>query len=409
MEEGGSAFLYEEPIPAGTDLNAFKVNVEAATGGRVEVDIARGVLRARGALNDYDRTSMLLAMPKAAANAVDALVHKSRGARLKVVEPGAEPIRFAVPRLAVRSFNGLQLFDRAHFLDIPWKLEEDDAAPILDYFTRPTLAADEAHVDVSVAGEVSIDFVTDLHEQLALALQERGWTRNVLVNWLDRRLPFSSRRDITRVSSTLFIAKALDVIDAKFSLGVVGLARAKFRLLEALVKVVAKHRDAREATAFERALFPQSGLEFETSSDLELVFDDTRYAYNQPYKGGTDFKKHLFRVVGDLEASGEEFECAVYLERHGDVKTWVRNTSRQPHSFWLQTSSDKFYPDFLALLNDGRVLVVEYKGAPYFTNDDSKEKRLVGELWADRSAGKGLFLMIENKEFSRIDRATDNN
>lgn len=258
---------------------------------------------------------------------------------------------------------------------------------------------------MSAAGQITLAFVTDLHEQLTLAMQERGWTRNALVNWLDRRLPFSARRDITRVSSTLFIAKALETIDAKTGLGVEGLARAKFRLVEALVKVIAKHRDTREATAFQRALIPQSGLEFETSSVLDLVFEESRYAYNQPYKGGTDFKKHLFRVVGDLEPTGEEYECAVHLERSPAVKNWVRNTSRQPHSFWLQTSSDKFYPDFVAQTHDGRSLVVEYKGAPYFSNDDSKEKRLIGDLWADRSAGKGVFLMIENREFSRIDRA----
>ncbi len=404
MEDGGSSFIFEEPLPERTDADTFKANVEGATGGRVEVDVANGVLRARGALTDYDRTAMLLAMP-GAEKAVEALVHKSRGARLKAVDDDAAVIRFAVPRLGVRSAAGLQLFDRAHFLDIPWKLEEADPAPILDYFEPPKRAADEAHVDVDTAGTITLAFVTDLHEQLALALQERGWTKSALVNWLDRRLPFSSRRDITRVSSTLFIAKALDAVECKTGLGIEGLARAKFRLVEALVKVIAKHRDTREATAFERALFPQSGLDFETSSDLELVFDESRYGYNQPYKGGTDFKKHLFRVIGDMEASGEEYECAVYLERHKKVKAWVRNTSRQPHSFWLQTSSDKFYPDFLALLNDGRVLVVEYKGAHLATTDDSKEKGLIGELWADRPAGKGLFLMIENKEFARIDRA----
>jgi type III restriction enzyme len=404
MEDGGSAFVYEEPLPAGADVDSFRANVEGATGGRVEVDIKSGVLRARGALTDYDRTALLLAMP-GAEKAVEALVHKSRGARLKAVDNEAAPIRFAVPRLGVRSAAGLQLFDRAHFLDIPWKLEEADPAPIFDYFEPPKRAADEAHVDVDTGGKITLAFVTDLHEQLALALQERGWTKNALVNWLDRRLPFSSRRDITRVSSTLFIAKALDAIEAKAGLGIEGLARAKFRLVEALVKVIAKHRDTREATAFERALFPQSGLDFETSADLELVFDESRYGYNQPYKGGTDFKNHLFRVIGDLEPSGEEYECAVYLERHKGVKAWVRNTSRQPHSFWLQTSSDKFYPDFLALLHDGRVLVVEYKGAHIATTNDSKEKRLVGELWADRSKGKGLFLMIESREFNRIDRA----
>ncbi len=197
-----------------------------------------------------------------------------------------------MPRLGVRSTSGLQLFDRAHFLDIPWKLEDADPAPILDYFEPPKRAADEAHVDVDTAGAITLAFVNDLHEQLSLALQERGWTKNALVNWLDRRIPYSARRDITRVSSTLFIAKALDAVETKSGLAIEGLARAKFRLVEALVKTIARHRDAREASAFERALFPQSGLEFETSADLELVFDESRYGYNQPYKGTTVFEKH---------------------------------------------------------------------------------------------------------------------
>jgi type III restriction enzyme len=400
-----AAFVVDEPIPAGVDAAAFKQNVENSTGGRVEVDVEGGRLRARGALTDYDRTAMKLAMPEAAAGAADALVHKSRGARLKPVEPAQTPIRFAVPRLGVRRGDGWQLFDRGHFLDIPWKLEESDATAVLDFFATPKPAGDEAHLDVSTAGQVTVQFVTDLHEQLTLALAERGWTKPALVNWLDRRLPHGSRRDITRVSSTLFIAKALDAIEHHAGLGLEGLARAKFRLVEALIKVIARHRDKREAAAFERALLPQSGLEFETGADLELVFDERRYGYRQPYKGGTDFKKHLFRVIGDLDSSGEEYECAVYLERLGAVKAWVRNTSQQPGSFWLQTASDKFYPDFVALLIDGRVLVVEYKGEFLATADDAKEKRLIGEFWADRSKGRALFLMIENREFSRIDRA----
>lgn len=405
LGEDRSAYEVDEPIPPEVDAAAFKLNVEKATGGRVEVDLETGRLKARGALSDYDKTAMLLAIPQAAAKAVEALVHKSRGARLKPVDEAQTQIRFAVPQLAVRRANGLQLFDRAHFLDIPWKLEEHDAALILDFFAAPKPTGDEAHVDIDSVGQVTVQFVTDLHQQLALALAERGWTKSALINWLDRRLPFSSRRDITRTSSTLFISKALDVIDGKASLGLEGLARAKFRLVESLVRVIAKYRDAREATAFERALFPQSGLDFETSSDLELVFDESRYGYRQPYRGGTTFKKHLFRVIGDLEASGEEYECAVYLERHSEIKAWIRNTSQQPHSFWLQTSSDKFYPDFVALLNDGRILVVEYKGSFLATADDAKEKRQIGDLWADRSGGRCLFLMIENKEFTRIDRA----
>lgn len=405
MEPGGAAYLHEEAVPFELDYQAFEKNVHTLTGGRVEFDAEKQVIRARGALTDYDKTALLLALPDAAANMIEALVHKSRGARLKSVEADKEQVRFAVPRLTVKTAHGLQLFDRGHFLDIPWKLENDDPAQIMDFFVPPKQARDEAHVDVDQTGHVNVQFVTDLHEQLMLNLQERGWTKNALVNWLDRRLPFTARRDITRVSSTLFIAKALDHISSQTGMSLEALARAKFRLVEALVKVIAKHRDGRQAQAFQMALIPQSGLDFKTSADVELVFEESRYAYREPYKGRTDFKKHLFRVIGDLEPSGEEHECAVYLERMPEVKAWVRNTSQQPNSFWLQTATDKFYPDFVALLSDGRYLVIEYKGSHIASGDDAKEKRLIGELWADRSGGSCLFLMIENKEFSRIDAA----
>lgn len=56
------------------------------------------------------------------------------------------------------------------------------------------------------------------------------------------------------------------------------------------------------------------------------------------------------------------------------MRRWVRNVEGQPSSFWLQTSSDEFQPDFLAELMDGRMLVVEYKGEDRWSNDDSKER-----------------------------------
>jgi len=74
LEEGGLAFVSEEPLPQGIDASAFKANIENATGGRVEVDIYKGTIRARGALTDYDRTAMLLAMPETAATVVETLV-----------------------------------------------------------------------------------------------------------------------------------------------------------------------------------------------------------------------------------------------------------------------------------------------------------------------------------------------
>ena len=49
-------------------------------------------------------------------------------------------------------------------------------------------------------------------------------------------------------------------------------------------------------------------------------------------------------------------------------------------------------------MNDGRILVVEYKGKPYETNVDSKEKMNIGELWETKSKGKGLFLFAVKQD-----------
>ncbi|HEY9172376.1 MAG TPA: hypothetical protein VI136_08845 [Verrucomicrobiae bacterium] len=97
-----------------------------------------------------------------------------------------------------------------------------------------------------------------------------------------------------------------------------------------------------------------------------------------------------------MKTDGEEFDCAVFLDGLPEVKFWVRNLSgpgRETTSFWLQTSTDKFYPDFVCLLTDGRILVVEYKNATDWSNDDNKEKRALGELWAERSSGACVFHM----------------
>ncbi|HFT1754925.1 TPA: hypothetical protein RG819_002347, partial [Mannheimia haemolytica] len=52
-----------------------------------------------------------------------------------------------------------------------------------------------------------------------------------------------------------------------------------------------------------------------------------------------------------------------------------------------------FYPDFIVELIDGRILIVEYKGEQLKSNEDSKEKALIGNLWEKLSQGKGLFIM----------------
>ncbi|MFZ3034782.1 MAG: hypothetical protein WA138_12310, partial [Parvibaculum sp.] len=86
----------------------------------------------------------------------------------------------------------------------------------------------------------------------------------------------------------------------------------------------------------------------------------------------------------------------------------IRNADRTPNAFWLQGPHHKFYPDFICLLKDGRYAAIEYKGGDRITNEDSKDKMLVGKFWADASSGKCLFVMPTRRNFAEIDQLFGN-
>jgi type III restriction enzyme len=148
-----------------------------------------------------------------------------------------------------------------------------------------------------------------------------------------------------------------------------------------------------------RSLIPFCQTPLEVHPEICFTYPRDAYPYNTLYRGAYPFKKHYYTQVGDLEDRGEEYNCAVFLDNLPEVKYWVRNLERRPnHSFWLQTSTDRFYPDFVCMLNDGRYLVVEYKGEDRWSNDDSKEKRIIGEVWVKRSNGNCFFVMPKGKD-----------
>lgn len=149
--------------------------------------------------------------------------------------------------------------------------------------------------------------------------------------------------------------------------------------------------------ARQAALFDDGGLP--TFDPKRVVrFDHTVYrnVATQP-TGAVRLNRHLLgadRVpLIDGNFGGEEFQCAVALDSLEEVEVWVRNVAKHPDSFWLPRLAHRFYPDFVARLNDGRIFLVEYKGAHLVGAPEAKEKRILGDLWA-RTTG-GVFIMVQ--------------
>jgi len=64
-------------------------------------------------------------------------------------------------------------------------------------------------------------------------------------------------------------------------------------------------------------------------------------------------------------------------------------------AFWLPTTTGRTYPDFVAKLTNGRLLVVEYKGGHLLA--DATAKNAIGALWQGASEGRGVYAMVERE------------
>jgi type III restriction enzyme len=364
---------------------------------RVTFDPTTRTLSYKGPMTRESRNILHLgfaAVPKV-GNTIDRLYAKSNNFQTSAADDDNKP-PFIVPMLAFRKQGELQLFSQEHFLDLPWRLDECDPTLINQRFS----VADTSQggtIDVSDKGQVEIAFVRQVQGQLAGVIQEPTWTLPRLANWIDVGIVHP---DITKPSAIIFITRAIEALIAS-GLPLDVLARNKYDLRKALASLIRDLRSEREASRYS-ALFATNAADFAVSADLSIIFDEQTYAPNQPYAGATRFNKHYTHLVGDLGSSGEEFDCAVHIDRHPKVSYWIRNIERKKSSFWLQLPDAKFYPDFVVMLEDGRILVIEYKGGHLFEGE--ADKRRIGAVWAEASGGRCLFCMPTNRDFALIDR-----
>ena len=174
------------------------------------------------------------------------------------------------------------------------------------------------------------------------------------------------------------------------------LARHQYPLVQRLALRIAELRDQAGRSAFQQLVL-DGGWTLEAGPEHAFRFDPAVYPVpgHQRYRGKFQFSKHFYPVLACLDDGGEEWRCAMALDEQPAVRHWVRNLDSDPVAgIWLPTSGGRFYPDFVAELMDGRVLVAEYKGAQIRHMPKELEKAQVGRLWAQRSGGRAVFAMV---------------
>lgn len=316
--------------------------------------------------------------------------------------PSEKKIPFMVPVLSIKQGSLFEQFEETHFLDHPWALAKCDALLSEEEYSAKRPDAQSGEIDITENGKVAARFVSKLQSQMDLFASDINWSVASLVHWLDRNIPHI---DIPPEDTGIFLTRLVHTLIEQRGMSLEQLVFDKYRLKRVAEKKINQYRQDTRHMVYQSLLFGEKA-EVTVTPDICFSFadDPRKYVYSKTYRGRYEFKKHYYPEIGDLEAQGEEFECAQSIDQLEEVEFWVRNPVRRPgHSFWLQTSTDKFYPDFVCMLKDGRVLVVEYKGG-YLWNEDSKEKKALGELWAERSGGACLFVMPTDKDYAAVQR-----
>ncbi len=360
-------------------------------------------IQVSGIISNEIEKKLVKALPKEQKNEIITRIGVHNANVRKMQSPSEKGEVLKVPQLCVWINGELELAEKEILLDAnDWNL--------LDYPTK--FSANEFQLsdngktyEIDLSGDRLTERLVGEIDQLNLDLIDTGWTANQLTSWLNKKM---QQPDINWEILLEYLRRVIASFEEVNKMSLSTLVRARYLLAKFLSNKINQFRIEAYNKGYQQTLFaPQARVE--VSFNYNVIFDKNVYAQKNAYNGSYQFRKHLYSLIGDLKSTGEEYECAKAIDENKDIKYWVRNVDRQPNSFWLPTSGYKFYPDFIAELNDGRILIIEYKGKDRDTNDDSKEKDNIGKLWEEKSGGKGLFLMaVKKPDMPSIDKQIEN-
>jgi len=319
----------------------------------------------------------------------------------KTASPQKQGKVFSVPQLLIDFDGEFRVFDEEVLLPADWNLASCNKTLSDEEFPTKVDSGTKGLIDIDSKGKVYTYNASTIQEELSSLIVSSTMDKNGLIQWLVKECRHQS---IPYAQIIVFISSVVDELIEKRDLHIEHLVFMRFKLKDAVKRKILKlYQDAKKK-GYGELLFTQPGVVKEEISRFRLGKDfvfPPIYPANNYYNGSFKFSKHFHNQIGDMNE--EEAECAFNIATNSNVELWIRNLERQEfYAFWLQTSTDKFYPDFIAKLTDGTIVIIEYKGSDRYNNDDSKEKRQLGDFYAGVSENKCRFIMLNGKDWNTL-------
>ncbi|HET9341303.1 MAG TPA: hypothetical protein VFO25_00060 [Candidatus Eremiobacteraceae bacterium] len=324
---------------------------------------------------------------------------RATGTPTTSVEP-RRPV--TIPQLTIELGSGRHVLDDS-LLQAAWGDISDETlvAVASEELSISGAQGGTGTIDVGNEGRISIRSLSDdLAYQQSLLEGVPNWSLRDLALWIDRSI---SHPDLPREQAVSLINSTLNLTLVRQGVSLERLITDRFRLRSSVARVLDRLRSNARKIRWDRLIEDSQNIAVDSKVVFEYRPEVDFYPATSFYEGRYVFQSHFYPKVGELGSNGEEFDCACLIDSMAEVDTWVRNLSRRSStSFWLQTSTDKFFPDFVARLKDERILVVEYKRRSDMESTDTLEKSRLGNVWATGSSGKCLFAVVTAESMDAV-------
>lgn len=223
---------------------------------------------------------------------------------------------------------------------------------------------------------------------LQLTYKEKNPSKDELILWLDKKLRFTM---IDKEDKVKFLEKLIGNIS---NYTIQELSMNRYVLLDKITDLINSILVKNSKKSFTKLL--KDGKiklkKFDKFPASIILSEESFQEFNRNYYDKIDkLNKEEFRFVERLD-----------LDTLSNIKFWIRNRERKDPFYIRGWMRNRFYPDFIAVTNSGNIIALEWKGEDRISNDDTKYKEEIGQIWESLGKKKLYFFLVQNKNVENI-------
>ena len=218
---------------------------------------------------------------------------------------------------------------------------------------------------------------------LKLRYEDKNYTKNELVQWLDKKLRFAL---LEKSDKTKFISSAIEHQLKSRTLSELSVNRYVLaeRMNGVIINILETHAKNRfDAFLHGKKIWTKPYDAFPETITIKQVVPQ-------------EFNKNYYKRIDKLNNEELSFLRRLDLGALENIKHWVRNREKIDPFYIQGWQKNKFYPDFVAVTKKGSILALEWKGEDRVSSDDTKYKVEIGNIWSKLGGNKLHFFLVHN-------------